>query len=121
MSDPRSMRGMRVAHVTPWVGPHAFGPGGVALSLAFEQIRHGLDACVWCTDSSEDISWASRSSGLPREAIPDFGYRGPKLLAYSPAMERAARSGVACSIAVAHQHGIWTATSRVVVILRERL
>jgi len=121
MEAPNRALGIRVVHVTPWVGRHSFGPGAVALSLALAQAERGLDATVWCADDNADVAWASRSSGLAPDAIRAFGNLGPRRLAFSPAMERAATMRSASDITVAHQHGIWSATSRVVALLRERL
>lgn len=112
---------MRVIHVTPWVGRGSFGLGPVVLNLALEQCRAGVEATVWCADSVRDAEWAFASSGLPRDRIRTFPVLGPRRLAFSPGMEHAARILSGSDVHLVHQHGLWSATSRCVVALRQRL
>ncbi|MHB8837724.1 MAG: glycosyltransferase [Gemmatimonadaceae bacterium] len=111
---------MKAIHITASVGRGSFGLGAVVLSLAREQRRHGIEAAVWSTDEPDDLDWASESSGLARSALRAFPAYGPRRLAYSRSMERAAVAHQGQRPTVVHQHSLWTAVSRATRVLRER-
>jgi glycosyltransferase involved in cell wall biosynthesis len=108
-------------HVAFSVGPASFGLGSVVLNLAREQRDRAITAEVWCTDTWQDVDWASGSSGVPVATIRHFPVVGPRRLAFSPAMERAAKETQSGDVAVVHQHGLWAAPTRAVGLLRARL
>jgi len=110
---------MRVVHNIYSVGPGSFGLGPVALNLAREQNHFGIQADIWCVDSEQDRQWAAESSRLAVDRIRRFDIFGPRMLNFSPAMERHAVRE-AESISVVHQHALWTGVSRVTKYLRQR-
>lgn len=109
---------MKIVHTIFGVGPNSFGLGPVALNLAMEQGRLGVDSQIWCVDNENDRQWASSSSGLADCNIRPFRLTGPRMAGYCPVMERAA-AREADSISVMHQHAIWTGISRVTNLLRQ--
>jgi len=106
-------------HNTSNVGQTSFGLGQVALNLAREQAELGCDARVWCMSSADDVRWAYASSNLSEGRIVRFSTVGPRWLAYSPSMMRAAKSEGG-EIDIVHQHGIWTYGSYVTHLFHQR-
>lgn len=104
-----------IVHITSSVGARAFGMGPVALNLAKEQNILGADARIWCLDNETDLKWASVCGGMSGK-IRGFSVTGASMLGLSLGMERAAASSG--NTTVVHQHGIWTAVSRVTNIMR---
>lgn len=108
---------MRILHLTSTVGLRSYGLGQVALNLVKAQRTHGHDAVIWSLDPEEERQRSLALIGLPTEAIRRFDRVGPELLAWSPAMMRAAAVD-GKEFDIVHQHGIWTAISRVTNLLR---
>ncbi len=99
-------------HVIPVLGRRAFGPGPVAVNLVRHQLQAGWASRLWCLDADAE---ARRQLG---DAVATFGYRGPYLFRYSPAMEREVRSRERGHFDVLHQHGVFTGLSRVTLEYR---
>ena len=114
------MHNTSILHIIPSVGPMSFGPGYVALNLAKEQQQLGCSVQIWCLDTSMDVQWASKVSGLPIKNIRSFSCIGPSFLRYSPEMERVAMGSAGGQFDVVHQHGIWTGISRVTYKLSKK-
>ena len=106
---------MRVIHLTPSIGPLSGGMGTVALALAGEQRLLGCDATIWCVDP-QGVAAVASSGGLEQRviAMPPVG---PRAFAYSRAAERRALTEPAD---IVHQHGVWTAQTRVTTVFRRR-
>ena len=104
---------LRVLNLTYKVGRAGGGIGAVALNLAVQQNLCGADSRVWSLDCEEERMRVSASSGMPEAALKSYPYYGPAFLGFSPAMERAAAGPERCSFDILHQHGLWTAVSRV--------
>ena len=102
-----------ILHIVPRVGHGAFGPGMVALDLAHYQQICGRIAHIWCTDIATEIEWAVRLADLSAQDVEAFAHCGPSFLHYSPSMEHAITRSAAQQYQILHQHGIWTALSRV--------
>ena len=113
-------RNISILHLLPSVGPGSFGVGIVALNLAREQLALGHHVEIWCVDTEEDVEWATQTAALSKDVIKSFPCLGPKHIAFSPQMEKAMRLLYPDSFDVVHQHGIWTATSRVTCSWRKR-
>jgi glycosyltransferase involved in cell wall biosynthesis len=92
----------------------------VALYLAKGQRELGCNAKIWCLDNAEDIHWASETSGLPTNCIEGFALFGPRMLWFSPQMERVAASPKGRIFDIVHQHGLWTGVSRATNVLRKK-
>jgi len=103
---------VNVLHVATIVGKSSFGIGPVALNLARGQQALGHRAEIWSCDSATEARELEEENHLLPNTIRTFPIVGPQRLAYSPAMERAIAQR-ADEFDVIHQHGIWTATSRV--------
>lgn len=109
-----------VAHLVWSVGPLSAGLGGVAANLAVHQRCSAWSSQVWCLDDDRAANWSRDLYCMPSEMLQQFPTRGPVNWAFSPTMERAARSSAGRDVAVIHQHGVWTAFSRVTKIWRNR-
>ena len=110
-----------ILHCVPNVGKASCGLGQIAVNLAEAQRnKPDYNIAIWCVDSIENIKWASQTHGIPDDKIKGFPVFGPKKLGFSPKMEKFAESVDNKSWHVVHQHGIWTATSRVTAKLRDR-
>ena len=105
-------------HILPIVGRRSFGIGPVALNLAKQQTALGCEVRVWCADSEEGVHCAVADSGLPQGVIARYQAFGRSRVYFSPSMERAV-DGADGAIDVVHQHGVWTALSRVTNRWRE--
>ena len=86
--------------------------GTVALALATGQRSTGVDATVWCVDPP-----AVASAAGPPDVLVPLRSVGPSRFAWSPRGERLARTTPAD---VVHQHGLWTAQSRITRTFRRR-
>jgi len=106
------MTPLRVLHLASHVGKCSFGIGPVALNLARGQQALGHRAEIWSCDLATEARELEEENHLLPNTIRTFPIAGPQRLAYSPAMERAIAQR-ADEFDVIHQHGIWTATSRV--------
>lgn len=104
---------MRVLHLANRVGRASFGLGQVAMHLTKSQRTAGADAAIWSLDSEFEVLWAAESAVLPKDAFCTFAACGLGFLGYSPAMERAVTRDACRKYDILHQHGIWTALSRV--------
>jgi glycosyltransferase involved in cell wall biosynthesis len=104
---------MRITHMVASVGRRSYGLGTVVTSLALSQLRSGDAVQVWCVDNPEEIAWAANESGFPEQHIIGFPAMGKGSLCLAPKMESAARRQGAAENSILHQHGIWTALSRV--------
>mgnify|MGYP005837948169 CR=1 FL=1 len=100
-------------HVIPALGPRAFGPGPVAVNLVRSQMEAGWASRLWCLDADSETR---RQLG---SAVRTFAHRGPYLFRYSPAMEREVRRLTRGRFEVLHQHGVFTALSRVTLEYRK--
>ncbi|MGA2531667.1 MAG: glycosyltransferase [Candidatus Aminicenantales bacterium] len=101
-----------ILHITPLVGKASFGVGPVALNLAKSQQSLGKRADIWCLDSESEARVLERNFRLNNQTICCFTMVGPHRLGYSPAMARAIVKK-ADAYDIIHQHGIWTAISRI--------
>ena len=111
---------MDVLHIVGKVGQSSFGIGEVALNLARHQIKYHCRSRIWCLQSTLQPDGQIDSS-LGPDGLRDFRIFGPTSLSYTPQMEAAARSEASESRPmVVHQHGIWTALSRVTTVLRKK-
>jgi glycosyltransferase involved in cell wall biosynthesis len=109
---------MEVLHIVGKVGKSSFGLGEVALNLALHQIKYHCRSRIWCLQSTLPDAHAS---GLGPDGVKNFRAFGPKPLFYTPQMESAARYGASeTGPMVVHQHGIWTALSRVTTVWRKK-
>jgi len=99
-------------HLVPTVGRQAFGLGPVAIELSRHQSLAGWKTEIWSLDGHDEATWVQEHYDLSGIPFRRFPVTGPRALRYSPAMERAA-CALGDDIAVLHQHGIWTALSRV--------
>ena len=106
-------------HLIPYIGRDALSLGPVAARLTSYQKMSGWDAQLWCVDTMDGVVWAESSCGLQRRRVRLFRRLGPKRLAFTPHMERTARSSDGRLISVLHQHGVWTALSRVTIEWRK--
>lgn len=113
-------RYLSILHLIPNIGPRSFGLGPVALNLALEQLRAGHSVEIWCLDTPEDQQWASESSGFPVNRINAFSTIGPSSICFSPALEKAIVGATGLHFDILHQHGIWTANTRVTNAWRKR-
>ena len=86
--------------------------GAVATELSAEQRRSGIESSVWCVDAPE----VAASVGPPDDIVP-LPVFGPRRFAFSPVSERRARN---IRTDVVHQHGLWTAQTRVTEVFRAR-
>jgi glycosyltransferase involved in cell wall biosynthesis len=86
--------------------------GTVALALATGQRSTGIEASVWCVDPPS----VAAGTGSHEVLVP-LPLIGPARLAWSPGGERLARMTAAD---VVHQHGLWTAQSRITGVFRRR-
>src|ERR1039458_9046635 len=111
---------LTVAHVLPAISRRSFGLGAVASSLCRYQCEVGVAARVFCLDTPGEIKWACQSNHLRVENTAAFRSRGPAFLYYSPAMEREAIGATGAGWQLLHQHGIWTALSRVTNVWRTK-
>ena len=102
-----------VAHLVPLIGRKSFGLGAVALQLSSCQARMGWNSQVWCADEEDEVRWATGVHGAAAELVHRFPRRGPYFLAYAPRLERLASGTEGEAVSILHQHGIWTALSRV--------
>ncbi len=102
----------RVLHITPILGPRAYGPGPVVLNIAREQAECGLDPKVWCLEA--DPAAACALDG----ALRSFPSQFPRMLRYSPEMEKAVirQHG---RFDLLHQHGVFLGLSRVALRWRD--
>lgn len=110
--DEKGRASMRILHLTNFVGKRSFGVGPVALNLARGQQALGHHVAIWSCDSETEARELEGQNRLQPNTIRTFPIVGPVRLAYSPAMERAIIQH-AHEYDVIHEHGIWTAVSRV--------
>ena len=107
--------GTTVAHLVPTVGRKSFGLGAVAMQLSSCQARMGWNSQVWCADEEDEVRWATGVHGTPAGLVRRFPRFGPRFLAYAPGLEKFASGPDGQLVSILHQHGIWTALSRVTV------
>jgi len=105
--------GPTVAHLVPLVGRKSFGLGAVAVQLGSCQARMGWNSQVWCVDEEDEVRWAADVHGSSGELIRRFRPLGPRFMAYAPRLEKLASGAEGDVVSILHQHGIWTALSRV--------
>src|SRR5262249_32945186 len=72
----------------------------------------GCRSEVWCLDTEEEVQLSPQVHGIEHNHIRRFPSIGPKILSYTPAMERAMRSAESREFSIVHQHGIWNGLSR---------
>ncbi len=106
------MTPLRILHLAAFVGKGSFGIGPVALNLARGQQALGHHAAIWSCDVEAEAPELEAQNHLLPNTIRTFPIVGPSRLAWSPAMERAIIQH-ADDYGVIHEHGIWTAISRV--------
>ena len=70
-------------------------------------------------DGEEEMRWAIADNGIPEGMITRYKALEFSRLYFSPSMERAVSLDSSGVINVVHQHGIWTALSRVTNRWRE--
>ena len=109
-----------VLHITPSVGKEAHGVGQVALNLARAQNQVGCDTQIWCLGDADQVQWASDTSGFPQHKITTFPVVGAHRLGYSLAMMSTATQARGDKFDIVHQHGIWSASSRVSSVFRQK-
>ncbi|MGQ9682050.1 MAG: glycosyltransferase [Anaerolineae bacterium] len=102
---------MRVLHTVVSVGRESGGLGAVALGLASELPRFGCDVDVWSLDSEQEARVAEECWQL-ESRLQRFPCVGPRLLGYSPSLERSAGGAAGAVYDVLHQHSIWQGYSR---------
>jgi glycosyltransferase involved in cell wall biosynthesis len=73
----------------------------------------GWNSQVWCVDEEDEVRWAIGVYGASAELIRRFPRLGPHFLAYAPRLENLASGREGQVVSILHQHGIWTALSRV--------
>lgn len=93
------------------VGRASFGVGPIALNLAASQQSFLHKTKIWCCDSNDEVEELEQSQGMISQTCCSFPIIGPQKLCYSPAMERAIIYE-SLEYDIVHQHGIWTASSR---------
>jgi glycosyltransferase involved in cell wall biosynthesis len=108
-----------VMHLTPEIGRRSFGLGPIAVNLGLHQALRGWAPQIWCIDHEDEIDWATAIHGISPKLIRAFKRLGPRLLSYSPGMEKAAAGPEGHRIAVLHQQGIWNTLSHVTVLWRK--
>jgi glycosyltransferase involved in cell wall biosynthesis len=86
--------------------------GSVAVAFVREQQSLGCRPMIWTLDRESETELA-RENDLDARSVGCFPSVGPAAIGLSPAMEYAARNGVAQEFDLVHQHGIWMANSRV--------
>ena len=111
---------MNILHCVPKVGKVSYGLGQISVNLAEAQHNLNHHVNVWCVDNDVNIKWASQTHGFPKNKIKGFPILGPKILSYSPEMEKLATMSDGKFFNIIHQHGIWTATSRATIKLAEK-
>ena len=113
------MNKLRILHLSSFVGKRSFGVGPVALNLARGQQTLGYHAQIWSCDLESEAGELEVQNHLHPNTIRTFSIFGPSRLAYSPAMKRTIEQQ-ASEYDIIHEHGIWTAISRVVNCWRAR-
>lgn len=103
---------MRIVHLAALVGRMSGGVGQVALGLCKAQNSLGMDATIWSLDSKQDIQHLVADHELSGR-IKTWSTIGPRIIGYSPELERQALSRVGRDVDILHQHSIWMANSRV--------
>jgi glycosyltransferase involved in cell wall biosynthesis len=83
------------------------------MQLGACQARLGWNSHVWCVDEEDEVRWATALHGASAELVRRFAPLGPHSLAYTPQLERFASGAEGQGVSIVHQHGIWTALSRV--------
>ena len=104
---------LRILHLNSFIGRRSFGVGPVALNLARGQQALEHQAAIWSCDSESEARELEVQNHLHPHTIRTFPIIGPSRLAYSPQMKRAIAQH-ANEYDIIHEHGIWTAISRVV-------
>jgi glycosyltransferase involved in cell wall biosynthesis len=102
------------------VGRAAFGPGAVVLALTAAQRARGAVPEIWSNESEAEAVEIRSRLAFPAGSLRTFPAVGPARYGFSPAMERAAVADPAAEFSVFHQHGTWTARSRVTIAWRRR-
>ena len=95
------------------IGKASFGIGPVVLSMATNQLDSYIQAKIWSLDAPDEAMQLEKAYGLASGTVRQFRFVGPRRLAFSPNMERAI-SVMSSDFDIVHEHGIWTAISRVV-------
>ncbi len=101
----------KILHNVSLIGKSSFGLGQISVSLASSQYLQGHDVGIWCTDTHENIRWASENHGFPVERITGFNLFGPRFLWFSPELTMSTKRCANDAFEIIHQHGIWTGTS----------
>jgi len=101
---------MRVLHLTSAIGRKAGGMGAVVTNLVPEQRSLGMQSKILCFDPPHLVDHTLRDNEL-RGAIIYKRIIGPRQVGYSPKGE-SWMSGPGGDFDVVHQHGVWTASSR---------
>jgi glycosyltransferase involved in cell wall biosynthesis len=114
-----STNSLNVLHVAS-VGRATFGVGAAVLGLTGAQRTRGMKPTIWSTDSEREGREIRLRLGLAATELVTYPVVGPSRLAFSPAMERAARNVTADDLDVCHHHGIWTAHARATCLWRGR-
>lgn len=110
---------IRLLHVLPLTGKASFGIGPVVLNMAAHQVDLGISPNIWSVDVPDEARKLEKTYGLASGLIRLFSVAGPRRLAYSPEMEKSIIAQQS-DFDIVHQHGIWTATSRVTLKWRVR-
>jgi glycosyltransferase involved in cell wall biosynthesis len=100
-------------HLSASIGRLSFGLGPVACQLAAWQARSGWCAQVWSLDDEAEISWVRETGGYREDMFHTFHHSGPAFLGFAPRLERFAARRGGSEVSIVHQHGVWTALSRV--------
>lgn len=112
---------LNILHVVNDRSVLAGGTGTVALEMSREQRNLGNNAAIWAIDSTNKHNQAVSQNIFKRQ--PDltlFKTFGPRLLGFSPMMERYAVDAIGNNYHLVHQHSIWLAVSRVTNCLRSK-
>lgn len=102
----------KILHFVPTIGRLSGGLAPVALGLAYEQQRLGLQTQIWSLDTYAEIEWAKN---IYQELAPNvniFPVLGPRSIGYSPLLEKSMLGPQGRFFDLLHQHSIWMASSR---------
>lgn len=102
------------------VGRASFGVGAAVLALSQAQRGLGAGVAIWSNDAEREAAEIRTRRNMKDRELRTFPVVGPARYGFSLAMERAAVADSAAEFSVLHQHGTWTARSRVSMAWRRR-
>jgi glycosyltransferase involved in cell wall biosynthesis len=103
---------MRIIHLVPSVGPYSGGMGASTIEMVRAQQEAGVLPSIWCADDAQVAAAAARGLDVASLLV-----AGPRRFALSFSGERRSRMA---GVDVVHQHGLWTAQSRITEAFRSR-